>query len=63
MAPESVVSRAGIKLRAMIKVSNDARILDGCMPDTLPLNELLSFGRPTVLKGIARLFVAIRIKG
>jgi cupin-like protein len=38
----------------MVKVSNDARILDGCTPDTLPLAELLSFGRPTVLKGIAR---------
>jgi hypothetical protein len=38
----------------MVKVSNDTRILDGCTPDTLPLDELLSFGRPTVLKGIAR---------
>src|SRR5688572_10095060 len=38
----------------MVKVGNDTRILDGCRPDTLPLDELLSFGRPTVLKGIAR---------
>ena len=38
----------------MVKVSNDTRILDGCTPDTLPLDELLSFGRPTVLRGIAR---------
>ena len=38
----------------MVKVSNDTRILDGCTPDTLPLDELLSFGRPTVLRGIVR---------
>ena len=35
----------------MVKVSNDTRILDGCTPDTLPLDELLSFGRPTRSQG------------
>jgi len=38
----------------MLKVGNEARVLEGCEPDKLPLEELLSTGRPTVLRGIAR---------
>jgi hypothetical protein len=38
----------------MIEVSNATPVLEGCTPDALPLPELLSRGRPTVLKGIAR---------
>lgn len=38
----------------MIKVNNVVRILDGCTPATLPLEELFSVGKPTVLRGIAR---------
>jgi hypothetical protein len=38
----------------MIEVSNVTRVLEGCTPEAPPVDELLSFGRPTVLKGIAR---------
>jgi len=38
----------------MIKVSNQARVLEGCEPDKLPLEQLLSAGKPTVLKGLVR---------
>lgn len=38
----------------MIEVSNVPRVLEGCTPEAPPVHELLSFGRPTVLKGIAR---------
>jgi hypothetical protein len=38
----------------MIKVSNEVRVIDGCSPDALPLDELLSGRRPVVLKGLVR---------
>lgn len=57
MAHFSTSSReapGGIKLPDMMKVSNEARALEGCEPDQLPLEQLLSVGRPTVLKGLVR---------
>jgi hypothetical protein len=44
----------------MLKVSNEARILEGCEPGQLPLGELLSAGRPTVLKGLVRSWGVVR---
>jgi len=44
----------------MVKVSNEARILEGCEPDELPLGELLSAGRPAVLKGLVRNWGIVR---
>ncbi|MEO8063893.1 MAG: cupin-like domain-containing protein [Pseudomonadota bacterium] len=38
----------------VIKVSNEARVLEGCDPAQLPLAQLLSVGTPTVLKGLVR---------
>ena len=38
----------------MIKVSNEPRVIEGCEPDALPLDELLSTGKPAVLKGLVR---------
>ena len=38
----------------MVKVKNEARIVEGCEPHSLPLAELLSAGTPAVLKGIGR---------
>jgi len=38
----------------MIKVSNEVRVIEGCSPGALPLDELLSGGRPVVLKGLVR---------
>jgi hypothetical protein len=38
----------------MVNVSNEARVLNGCKPNDVPIEDLLSFGKPTVLKGIAR---------
>jgi hypothetical protein len=38
----------------MIKVSNEPRVIEGCTPDSLPLEELLSAGKPAVLKGLVR---------
>jgi hypothetical protein len=38
----------------MIKVSNEPRVIEGCTPDALPLGELLSSGKPAVLKGLVR---------
>jgi len=44
----------------MIKVSNEVRVLEGCEPDQLPLEELLSVGKPTVLKGLVRSWGLVR---
>jgi hypothetical protein len=38
----------------MAAVAGDIRVIEGCRPDTLPLEELLATGRPAVLKGIVR---------
>lgn len=38
----------------MIKVSNEPRVLEGCAPHALPINELLAGGKPVVLKGLVR---------
>ena len=38
----------------MAEVAGDIRVIEGCKPDTLPLDELLATGQPAVLKGIAR---------
>ena len=50
----------GIKLPDMIKVSNEARVHEGCEPDRLPLEQLLSAGRPAVLKGLVRNWGLVR---
>jgi hypothetical protein len=44
----------------MIKVSNDVRVLEGCEPDRLPLDQLLAVGKPTVLKGLVRTWGLVR---
>lgn len=38
----------------MIKVSNEPRVIEGRKPDDLPLDELLSAGKPAVLRGLVR---------
>jgi hypothetical protein len=38
----------------MINVSNEVRSIEGCRPDALPLHDLLSEGKPVVLKGLVR---------
>jgi hypothetical protein len=38
----------------MVTVSNETRVLDGCGPESLPLQDLLAANEPVVLKGIAR---------
>ena len=38
----------------MINVSNQVRVIEGCSPDALPLAELLSAGKPALLKGLVR---------
>ena len=38
----------------MAAVAGDIRVIEGCRPDALPLDELLAAGQPAVLKGIAR---------
>ncbi|HET9862233.1 MAG TPA: cupin-like domain-containing protein [Steroidobacteraceae bacterium] len=38
----------------MVKVSNEAPVIEGCTPETLPVGELLAAARPTVLRGLAR---------
>lgn len=38
----------------MVEAAGDIRVIEGCRPDALPLDELLAAGRPVVLKGIAR---------
>jgi hypothetical protein len=30
------------------------RVIEGCKPDALPLQELLASGQPAVLRGLAR---------
>jgi hypothetical protein len=42
------------KITRMIKVRNDIRVLEGCVPDRLPLQELLAAGKPAVLKALVR---------
>jgi hypothetical protein len=49
-----------IKLPSMIKVSNAVRVLEGCDPDRLPLEQLLAVGTPTVLKGLVRDWALVR---
>src|SRR5690349_3939452 len=36
----------------MVNVSNEVPVIAGCRPDELPLEQLLSGGRPVVLKGL-----------
>jgi hypothetical protein len=38
----------------MINVSNEVRVIEGCSPHALPLDELLSVGKPVMLKGMVR---------
>ncbi|MGH8061672.1 MAG: cupin-like domain-containing protein [Pseudoxanthomonas sp.] len=38
----------------MAEVASDIRVIEGCRPNALPLEELLAAGQPAVLKGIAR---------
>ena len=38
----------------MVEAAGDIRVIEGCRPDALPLDELLAAGQPVVLKGIAR---------
>ncbi len=38
----------------MVEVAGHIRVIEGCRPDALPLDDLLASGRPAVLKGIAR---------
>ena len=38
----------------MVEVAGDIRVIEGCRPDALPLDELLAAGQPAVLKGIVR---------
>jgi hypothetical protein len=38
----------------MINVSNEVRVIEGCSPEALPLEELLASGRPALLKGLVR---------
>ena len=38
----------------MINVSNQVRVIEGCSPDALPLAELLSAGKPALLKDLVR---------
>ena len=38
----------------MVEAADDIRVIEGCRPDALPLDELLAGGKPAVLKGIAR---------
>lgn len=37
----------------MAEVAGNIRVIEGCRPDALPLDELLAAGQPAVLKGIA----------
>lgn len=38
----------------MVEVAGNIRVIEGCRPDALALDELLAAGQPAVLKGIAR---------
>jgi hypothetical protein len=38
----------------MVEVAGDIRVIEGCRPDALPLDELLAAGHPALLKGIVR---------
>jgi len=38
----------------MVNVSNPVQTITGCNPESLPLEQLLSAGKPAVLKGLAR---------
>jgi hypothetical protein len=38
----------------MVEVAGNIRVIEGCRPEALPLDELLTAGQPAVLKGIAR---------
>lgn len=38
----------------MTTIAQRTRVLEGCQPDALPLEELLSAGEPAVIKGVAR---------
>lgn len=38
----------------MVDVAHKVRVLEGCHPDSLPLEELLDAGEPAVLKGLVR---------
>lgn len=38
----------------MAEVAASIRVIEGCKPDALPLQELLDSGRPAVLRGLAR---------
>lgn len=38
----------------MVEVAGNIRVIEGCRPDALPLDELLAAGQPALLKGVAR---------
>src|SRR5688572_5735717 len=38
----------------MVEVAAEVRVIEGCRPDALPLQELLETGQPAVLRGLAR---------
>lgn len=38
----------------MVKVSRQARVIEGCVPDRLPVADLLAAGEPAILKGLVR---------
>ena len=38
----------------MFEAAGNIRVIEGCRPEALPLDELLAAGQPAVLKGIAR---------
>jgi hypothetical protein len=44
----------------MVDVAGDIRVIAGCRPGTLPLDELLAGGEPVLLKGIVREWVLVR---
>jgi len=44
----------------MAAVAGDIRLIEGCRPDALPLDELLASGQPALLKGIVRDWELVR---
>ena len=44
----------------MVEVAGKIRVVEGCRPDTLPLDELLAAGQPALLKGMVRDWELVR---
>ena len=38
----------------MVEMAGNIRVIEGCRPDMLPLDELLASGQPALLKGMVR---------